>query len=730
MGDIENFRIEPEEGSVERWLDAQNARLAGWRPGEIHPLDTPEMKRRHKQLLEWYQQEREKQAANRYQMAIDQDFYDNLQWDERDIQELAERGQAALVYNVQATTVDWIIGTEKRTRVDFKVLPRAEDDVEAADVKTKVLKYLSDVNKTAYARSLAFADAVKVGVGWIEDGARGDPTEEPVFSRYESWRNIIWDSSGVERDGSDWRYLFRWKWIDLDIALAMWPDRAEKLRKAAVAANLFGSEDDEDFWYLGQRYQARDARGEVIGRRTFVNDVQTVDNRRARVRLIEAWYRVPERCTICRGEVFNGQVFDRANEEMVRAALEGLIGLYDAIKMRVRCAIMTESDLIQEMPSPYRHNRFPFTPIWCYIRGRDRMPYGPIRRTRDIQEDLNKRASKSLYLLSTNRVIADVDAIEGTGLTWDDMREEAALPDALITKKRGAEFRFENNVLIGEEHLRLMDRDERLIQHSGGITDDNLGRPTNAISGEAIKARQLQGSVVTAEIFDNLRFAIQRQGEIQLSLIEQFMTEPKVLRLVGAKGKLDWVKINQPEVQSDGSVRYLNDITASQADFVVDQQDYHQSVRQAMFETMVELVGKIAAVNAEAGLRILRMALEFSDLPNKDEMAAEVKQMLGLVDEEELARMTPEQRAAHQAELQRRQELAQMQRQGLELALREQAARAEKLLAESENARATAAEHLAKAIATQQQSLQAISDLGAQVKELADLVRQVVPANA
>jgi hypothetical protein len=77
----------------------------------------------------------------------------------------------------------------------------------------------------------------------------------------------------------------------------------------------------------------------------------------------------------------------------------------------------------------------------------------------------------------------------------------------------------------------------------------------------------------------------------------------------------------------------------------VDEQDFHQSVRQAMFETMVDLVGKIASVNAEAGLRILRMALDFSDLPNKEEMSAEVKNMLGIVDDNEIARMSPQQKA-------------------------------------------------------------------------------------
>lgn len=689
---LRNVRTMPRGSSLDRWLDEQEKRIAGWQDNGTHPLDEPKMKKLQQRLVEWYQQEREKQAPNRYQMALDADFYDNLQWDEEDAAELRERGQAPLVYNIVASTVDWIIGTEKRTRVDFKVFPRAEDDIQSADVKTKTLKYLSDVNKTAYYRSLAFADAVKVGVGWVEDGARNDPTEEAVYSGYESWRNVIWDSSGRDRAGKDWRYLYRWKYVDLDVAEALLPQRAAQLRKAAVAANLWGNEEDEDFWYLGQHFQARNAAGEVIGRRSYVNDAALVNNRRARVKVIEAWYRIPERCLLCRGDVFNGETFDRKNPLMVRAALEGAINLVEQISMKVRCALMTESDLLAEQESPYRHNRFPLTPIWCYIRGRDGMPYGVIRRVRDPQEDLNKRASKALFLFSTNRVIADHDALDGTGLSWDDIREEAARPDALITKKRGSEFKFDNNIQAGEEQLVLMDRSERLIQHAGGVTDENLGRKTNAISGEAIKARQLQGSVVTAEIFDNERFAIQHQGEIQLSLAEQFISEPKVVRLVGARGELDFVKVNQPDVQPDGSVRWLNDITATKADFVVDQQDFHQSVRQAMFESMTELVGRISAVNAEAGLRILRMALEFSDLPNKEEMAGEIKDMLGIKDEADLQRMTPEEMQAYQQELAAQQEARELQQAAAQLEVEKLAAEVQKLNADAERLLAQAAE--------------------------------------
>ena len=89
-----------------------------------HPMDTPAACNLFNKLMEWYQQERERQAANRYQMALDEDFYDGLQWSEEDILELEARGQAAYVYNKIKPTIDWVIGTEKRTRIDFKVLPR------------------------------------------------------------------------------------------------------------------------------------------------------------------------------------------------------------------------------------------------------------------------------------------------------------------------------------------------------------------------------------------------------------------------------------------------------------------------------------------------------------------------------------------------------------------------------------------------------------------------------
>src|SRR2546421_1709844 len=46
-------------------------------------------------------------------------------------------------------------------------------------------------------------------------------------------------------------------------------------------------------------------------------------------------------------------------------------------------------------------------------------------------------------------------------------------------------------------------------------------------------------SVVSAELFDNLRFSYQLLGEIKLSLAEQFYTEAKAIRISGERGGLD-----------------------------------------------------------------------------------------------------------------------------------------------------------------------------------------------
>lgn len=679
---IENYRVVKKTTSVDRMLDEQPIVLKG--PVAANRLDAPHAQAVKRKLLDWYFQERERQAVNRYQMAIDADFYDGDQWSLEDAQEVESRGQAPLVYNETAPMIDWMIGTERRSRVDWKVAPRTPNDVDLAGVKTKVMKYVSDVNKAPMVRSRAFADAVKVGVGWIDDGIRTDPSAELLYSRYEDWRYVIWDSTAQDLDLQDGRYLFRWRWVDLDVACQMYPERKEALHASTTNHTLTGEEDDE-FWYLGQHFQARDSFGAVVGRRTYMTDAGVVGNRRRRVKLIEGWFREPTRCQVCFGDAFDGQVYEEHNSHMRRAVQSGAAGLVDQVLMRMHVAVMTERDLMALMPSPYRHQRFPLTPVWCYRRGRDRMPYGAIRRVRDPQEDLNKRASKALFVLSTNQIIGDKGAVDD----WDEAREEADRPDGVMVTNANKRFELRRDAEMAKGQMEFMQLDSIKIQRTGGVTDENRGLETNATSEVAIKARQLQGSVVTTEPYDNLRYATQISGEKQLSLIEQFYTAPKVIRLTESsnKGTFEWLKINEPEQLADGSVRFLNDITASMADFVVDEQDYHGTLRQAMFEAMMGLVSR-AGVDPGLSIKLLRMAFEFSDFPNKDEIVSELRKLAGEPDPNR--KPTPEEQAQIEKQQQMQAEAIMNQQQLGRLAVEEAAAKVRLLNGQAEKAMAEA----------------------------------------
>jgi hypothetical protein len=630
-----------------------------------HPLDSGEMQQLHRDLMSWYTAERTKQSINRYQMALDQDFYDGLQWDPDDVDELKERGQWPLVFNLVKPVCDWITGTQKRTPLDWKILPRRDEGGTLAEVKTGLMKYLSDVNNEPWAISEAFRSAVIVGLGWLECGIRGDEADEPIYSSCESWRNVLYDSSGKDRDQQDWRYLFRWKWVDEDIALALFPDRKAIIEQAVIRNSdlMTGGMDEqgEEFWYLGQVIgQGDPAKALTFDRRTYVSDTTYINYRRKRVRLIEGWYTVPVRVQKMRGlSGLHGQVFNPDDPGHAAAVEGGAVSLFDCITFEMRCAVFTERALLWAGKSPYRHNRFPLTPIWCYRRGRDNAPYGVIRQLRDPQEDYNKRASKALWMLSTNRVVMEDGAVDDV----DELRQEVARPDSVIVKRRGAELEIRSDAQLAEGQVRLMERDHMHIQSSSGVTDELMGRRTNAVSGKAIEARQMQGSVTTAEIFDNLRFAKQLHGQKLLSLCEQFMAEPRVIRLTGAKGKIEWLHVNQPEVQPDGSVRFLNDITEEQADFVVSEQDFHATVRAAMFEQLMEMLQKLPP---EISLKLLPQVLELSDIPNKEEFISELRQVLGVpkpqaqLSEEEQAQAAQAAQQAHVANQQQQAIQGQM----------------------------------------------------------------------
>lgn len=665
------------------------------KPGEVESdTEAEATKRRHDQLMGCLAEEKTGQADERYQMAVDEDFFDSLQWTEEDAQVLLNRGQAPLVYNHCKTRVNWITGTQKRTKVDFKVRPRGEEDTNGAETKSKVLKYLGDVNTIQRHRSKAFEDCVIAGLGWLEDGVNTDPSQELIYSTSESWRNIHRDRRGRDDECKDWRYIFRERTVDTDIAQAMFARHAKDLASESIDATTRPDWDD-DQWYLGERLvnastASLNASTRFGQRGAYVATTNADIGRRSSTRLIEAWYRVPEDVDFIVGGSQHGRRFEADNERHQWEIKRGHGILQRNWSMTMRVMVCTEMRVLFDGLSPYRHQRFPLIPLWCYRRRRDGAPYGAIRDIRDAQEDFNKRKSKALFILSSNRVIADHDAVQDE----DVLREQAAAADGIIFKKKGSTLEFVKPQGEFEGNLEMMHEDAQFMQIGTGVTDENMGRRTNATSGVAIEARQEQGGVVTTGPFEQLRYAVQMQGQNQISLAEQYLTEPKVLRIVGENSPIEWFPINKVDPTTGET---LNDVTAGQADFIVDEQDFRASYRQAMFTEMAELLGKLAPTVPGLAAALLDLVIEMGDFPNKEAMLARIRKLTGQTDPAK--ELTPEEMAAQEAKAAQEQEAMAMQREAAQAALDKIKAEVAQLLSKAATNEADAIAKSVEAIA-------------------------------
>ncbi len=585
------------------------------------PVDVAKMTpiARHRRLIAWFDQEMRRQAHNRFQMAMDEDYYDSIQWQVDEAAEVKDRGQSPVVYNEVKPMVDWLIGVERRMRTDFKVFSRDDspEGSEDAATKTKLLKYLHDVNRAQFERSTAADDQFKGGLGCIEIGISPDPEDERIYKRAESWRNILYDSLGVHKDiNQDSRYFFRFRVVDLDVALAFFPGKETELRAACIGR------DGERYmeWWNGKPIEEVEVPMGMPGKYSMYDSDAWARNERERVLLIECWH-----------------------YEFTRESVKGAgPGITDRVRKKMHCTVMTERHELLHVPSPYKHNKFPFVLYWCYRRKRDNAPYGPIRPQRGPQDSLNKRMSKALFVLSSNQVWMEEDAVNPKVMSHDEVRDEARAPDGYVVLAKGGlakvEVKRENDVAQG--HLQLAQVDQAMIRNGSGISDENLNRTTSVQSGTALRQKEEQGSKLTAEIFDNQLFARQQEGELELSLLEQFYSDEKVFSIAGERAKREYTRINQR--QPDGTV--LNDVTARKAMFVIGEQAWKQSLQQAAFESLMEVLGQLAPSAPQLVTALLDVVFELADIPNKQTVLQRIRAVTGHTDPD--TPLTPDEQAA------------------------------------------------------------------------------------
>lgn len=630
----------------------------------------------HSRLWALFTAEWERQRDNRLEMAIDEGFYDHEQWTELERDLTEELGHVPVTINVVATTINWLAGTERRARTDHKILARRKEGASAAERKTHLMKYIGDVNRAEFEWSQAFLEAMKAGVSYMECGVQEDDEGEPIYEGKESWRNCLHDSASTRPDLKDARYFFRMKWMDEDMACSMFADDEDIPRldkQAARKAIMLASETTVDVSTDMMDDPSEDHENFLQGYGSYSTRIEVTERRR--VRMVEGWFRLPVKERRMAGGDFRGEIYDPDSIGHNEDLDSGRAKLVERIMNRMFVVIFTSAGVVWASPSPYRHNDFPFTPVWAYRRARDHQPYGVIRGMRDLQRDVNKRHAHALFMLVHQKIVMDRGAVDDI----DALEDEVNRPTAIIEKRPGYSFEINIDKPEIQHHIDMMMRSIAMLQQVGGITEENLGREHTGKSGKAILALQDQGALATAALFDNLRLSRQIHGEKKLSLCEQFMTEKKSFRITNKRGVPDYYEIN------DGLPQ--NDIVRTKADFIISEDTWQATMRQANLANLTEALMGLAPAMPEILAATIDLIIDMHDLPAGEEIVKRIRNITGMEDPDADPNAPDPDRDARQAARALQQKMqeraAEAEISGKEATAAEKFARAEKVRVEA-----------------------------------------------
>ena len=580
----------------------------------------------HKKLLDWFWHSYDALSQNRKEQAVDADYRDGVQWSDDEVKKLS--GKSPVCMNEIGLFCDWLAGVAAQNKVDYRVLPRQEGNWQDAEIKGDLMKFVDDDTRFHFVKNKGFTSAVNVGVGWLECGVRGDEEDQPVYDNVESWRNIIYDHLNARNLDEDGRFIFRVKPVELDLAKVLFPDKTETLEKDATTHETI-----EEFLESVKSAPSHvfTVNAEGFASTPFeASSALHAQNKRKIVWLFECWYRDFTRGKRFLSGPFKGMAFNAQDSAMSEYANQDTSSLYDSIHYETRVAIISKTVVLSDVRSPYRHNKFPFTPIWAHVRDKDGACYGIPRKLRSAQDYTNRFYLQALFIMGTNQIEMEEDALPASipNALHHNTKAASSPNGVLIWSKNalteGKVRRVTDRGLAGD-YVSLAQSSRDFMMRASGVTDENLGRDTSAVSGKAILAKQQQGSLTTAYLFENLSLAVWKHQEKKLSLIEQYFTRPQVIRVAGEKGAR-WIEINKQSVNPDtGGWEWQNDITKTRADVVISETPQHATFKQMQYEQMAEV---IKAMPPDVSFRFFDILIQISDIPGKDDLLKRYREVI------------------------------------------------------------------------------------------------------
>jgi hypothetical protein len=572
--------------SITRMFSPQTANTAGEpleQPGgaQAYDGDTDTL---HTRLVRWFEEAERASIDERELAERDRDYFLGTQWTQAERDALRKRGQPEITINKIRDKVELLCGLERRARTDPKAFPRTPTEEDRANAATDALRYIADDNDFPIIRSYVYENMLVEGKGGAELGLVDDGKGgADITVTHVPWERIWHDPHSRQPEFDDARYKGIVIWMDRDQLDELYPDAGD------IVADSFAP--------TSHTYDDRP---------THIN---WSDTRRERARICQChwsekgiWWRA----TYSRMGILAGPERSPFKDRRGRSA----------------CALVLQSAYID------RENR----------------RFGAVRNQISLQDEINKRRSKALHLLSVHQAITEQGAVQDIDAT----RRELAKPDGLIIVNPGMRFDIQEGGDLATGQLELLKHATTEMQLSGPNAAMS-GQDDRELSGRAILAQQAGGAAQNEPLADSLRFWSRRVYEMAWMAAREYWTAGRWVRVTDDLGSTKWTGINRhitlqdelaqmpeqrramvmqrmqpPLMPGDPRlqqvVRVENDITDLDVDITIEEGMDIPSIQAEQFQTLVQMAG------VQPGLIPGDVLIAASGLRNKDALLKRMKE--------------------------------------------------------------------------------------------------------
>lgn len=480
---------------------------------------------------QWFRDDSTHSKKWRVHAKEDFDFIAGEQWTPEDQQHLRNQMRPPIVFNRALTVLKCVAGMEINSRHEINYLERNTEaiNVDKAELLTGASKWMADECDGEDEESDSFQKTCICGLGATEH--RLSYEEDPAGKYIEESIDpleMYWDCRAKKPNFVDRRRTWRVRKVPLGDAMEMFPGKTRDELDASWALND-GPEEPQ------KTLEERRIRDENVSTQWADRDEVTLIALQWFER--QAYWRVADPTTNTLAKL-NDKQYKALSDRLATFKIPPPPAAQMMRKVFFQCFI--GNAVLKFMPSPLP-DRFSWQFITGEINHNKGLPFGLVRVMRDPQMWSNKWLSQSLHILNTTAkggILAEKDAFEDQS----QAEQTYAKPDAITWVEKGSISGNKPKIMpkpgaaFPQGHMQLMELAVTALRDVTGINYELLGLKDVNQPGILEAQRKQAGMTVLATMFDSLRRCRKEIGRIRLYYIQNFLSDGRLIRIVGKDG--------------------------------------------------------------------------------------------------------------------------------------------------------------------------------------------------